>query len=75
MTTGNDDKRRAGDPDDLPPSGGEARAQRKATSMPLVWLMVGLVLVAAFVAVVRTGGGLFAAHGSGAPPVKTAPAA
>lgn len=75
MSMANDDKRRAADPDDMPPSGGEARAQRKSTSMPLVWLAVGLVLVAAFVTVIRTGGGLFHTHASGPAPVRSAPGA
>ena len=42
-----------GDGDDLPPSGEEAQAQRKATVKPLIWLLLGVVLVAAFVAVLR----------------------
>jgi hypothetical protein len=32
----------------MPPSGEEARAQRKATSMPLVWLAVGIVVILVF---------------------------
>ncbi len=70
MSMANDDKRRGGDPDDLPPLGGEARAQRRSTSMPLVWLLVGLVLVAAFVAVIVQGGGLFHAQANGPAPVR-----
>ena len=68
----NDDKRRAADPDDLPPTGGEARAERKATSMPLVWLVVGFVVVAAFVAVITQGGGGFHLPTLGPAPVKSA---
>ncbi len=33
---------------DLPPRGEEARDQRRETSLPLVWLILGLVLVGAF---------------------------
>ncbi len=75
MSMANDDKRRSADPDDLPPGGGEARAQRKATSMPLVWLVVGGVLVAAFTAVIAHGGGLFHLPVAGPAPVKSAPGA
>jgi hypothetical protein len=32
----------------MPPSGEEARAQRKATSMPIVWLLLGLVAILVF---------------------------
>ena len=32
----------------MPPSGEEARAQRRATSMPVVWLILGLVVVLVF---------------------------
>jgi hypothetical protein len=42
-----------GDGDDLPPSGEEAQAQRKASVKPLIWLLLGVVLVAAFVALLR----------------------
>jgi hypothetical protein len=35
----------------MPPTGEEARAQRRATSMPIVWLGFGLMVVAAFTAV------------------------
>jgi hypothetical protein len=45
------DTQRVGDGDDMPPTGDEAHEQRKATSMPIVWLGFGLLLVAAFVAV------------------------
>jgi hypothetical protein len=48
-----------------------ARAQRKATSMPLVWLAVGAVLVAGFTAVIAHGGGLFHTPALGPAPVKT----
>jgi hypothetical protein len=34
--------------DDMPPSGEEARAQRKATSMPWVWLILAIGLAALF---------------------------
>jgi hypothetical protein len=37
------------DGNDMPPSGEEARAQRKATTMPLIWLLLGVGLVALFV--------------------------
>ena len=37
--------------DDLPPRGEEARAQRRETVMPLVWLGLGLLVVIVFVAV------------------------
>ncbi len=36
--------------DDTPPRGEEARSQRRATSMPWVWLAAGLLVVAVFVA-------------------------
>jgi hypothetical protein len=75
MSMANDDKRRGGDPDDLPPTGGEARAQRKATSMPLVWLVVGVVLVAGFVAVIARSGGGFHIPSLGPAPVKGSPPA
>lgn len=75
MRMANDDKRRTTDPDDLPPSGAEAQAQRKATSMPLVWLVVGLLLIAAFVVVIGTGRGWFHAPSGGLLPVRVAPAA
>ncbi len=39
---------------DMPPSGEEARAQRKATGRPLLWLVLGLVLVALFVLFLAT---------------------
>lgn len=39
---------------DLPPSGEEARAQRKETTMPLVWLTLALVVVAVFVILLAT---------------------
>jgi hypothetical protein len=32
----------------MPPSGEEARAQRKATSMPLVWLLLGFLVILLF---------------------------
>jgi hypothetical protein len=34
--------------EDVPPTGEEARAQRRATSMPIVWLGLGLALMASF---------------------------
>jgi hypothetical protein len=34
--------------DDMPPSGDEARAQRKATSMPFVWLLLGFLVILLF---------------------------
>ncbi len=36
--------------DDLPPRGEEARAQRKATRLPWIWLLGGILLVAIFCA-------------------------
>ncbi len=36
--------------DDVPPSGEEARAQRRATSLPLVWLSLGLLVIGLFAA-------------------------
>ena len=72
MTTGNDDKRRAGDADDLPPSGDESRAQGKATSMPVIWLALGLALVVLFVVAV-SGRGLFHTGPAQPAPVKVAP--
>jgi hypothetical protein len=74
MTLGNGDKRRAADGDDLPPSGAEARSQREATSMPLIWLAVGLALIVAFIVVIAQGGGLFHAQAGGPAPVRGAPA-
>ncbi len=72
--TNNDDKRRAADADDLPPSGAEARSQRKATSMPLIWLLVGLALIVAFVVAIGQDGGLFHAKAGGPVPVRAASA-
>jgi uncharacterized RDD family membrane protein YckC len=34
--------------DDVPPSGEEARDPRRATSLPLVWLIIGVVLIGVF---------------------------
>jgi hypothetical protein len=42
---------RASDGDDIPPTGDEAHEQRKATSMPIVWLGLGLAVMAAFVGI------------------------
>jgi hypothetical protein len=39
---------------DLPPSGEEARAQRMQTIMPLVWLALGIVVIAVFVLLLAT---------------------
>ena len=75
MTTGNDDKRRAADGDDLPPSGAEARSQRKATSMPLIWLLVGMIVMSIFVFMIAQGGGLFHAQASGPAPIRAATSA
>jgi hypothetical protein len=36
---------------DLPPTGDEARAQRVQTAMPLVWAVLGLLVVLVFVLV------------------------
>jgi uncharacterized RDD family membrane protein YckC len=33
----------------MPPSGEEARAQRKETAMPLLWLVLGLIVVIVFI--------------------------
>jgi len=43
---------------DLPPTGDEARAQRDETAMPLVWAVLGLLVVLVFVLVLasRRGG-------------------
>jgi hypothetical protein len=41
--------------DDMPPSGEEARAQRLATSMPLVWLALGLIVVLLFALLMTVG--------------------
>jgi hypothetical protein len=41
--------RRTGAADESP-TGEEARAQRRATSMPIVWLGVGVAIILAFVA-------------------------
>ncbi len=38
------------DEDDTPPTGDEARAQRRQTVMPLIWLALGIVAALAFVA-------------------------
>lgn len=40
--------------DDLPPSGEEARAQQKATTMPLIWLVLGAAVVAVFLILLAT---------------------
>ncbi len=34
---------------DVPPSGEEARAQSKETTMPLIWLVLGALVIALFV--------------------------
>lgn len=39
---------------DVPPSGEEARAQGRETSMPLVWLALGLAVAALFVILLAT---------------------
>ncbi len=75
MTTGRDDKRRSADPDDLPPTGDEARAQRDATMTPVLWMVVGVVLIVVFVLLVAQGGDLFTKKASGPWPVRSAPAA
>lgn len=73
MTSGNDDKRRAGDGDDMPPSGDEARSQRDAAMTPMLWLVLGLILIVGFVFFVSQGGGLFHAQARGPAPVRVAP--
>jgi len=37
--------------EDVPPDGEEAREQRRATSMPVVWLGLGLAVIVAFTAI------------------------
>jgi hypothetical protein len=44
------DRSRHSGGDDMAPDGEEARAQRRATSMPIVWLGLGLLVVLAFTA-------------------------
>src|SRR5438132_3553 len=70
-----------GDGDDLPPSGEEAQAQRKAAVKPLIWLLLGIVLVALFVALLHVGTPLqphatgqapLPPHASSGPPQKQA---
>lgn len=34
--------------DDLPPTGEEAKSQRQETIMPLIWGLLGLILVVGF---------------------------
>ncbi len=68
----NEDKRRAADGEDLPPTGAEARAQRRATSAPALWLVLGLILIAVFVMVIARGNGLFHAKASGPAPTHSA---
>lgn len=41
----------AGGGNDVPPTGGEAHEQRKEATMPLVWLGFGLLIMAAFAAI------------------------
>lgn len=41
--------------------------------MPLFWMIVGLVLIAVFVAVISRSGGLFHTPASGPTPVRSAP--
>ncbi len=72
MSLGNDDRLRVDDGDDLPPSGAEARAQRRSPSLPLVWLAVGLVLIVGFILAITQGGSLFHAQASGPAPVRGA---
>jgi hypothetical protein len=38
------------DPDDLPPTGAEAEAEREATVMPWIWGGLAILLIAAFAA-------------------------
>lgn len=56
--------------DDLPPLGEEARAQRRATSMPLVWAFLALIVAAAFIAALALKSG----HGFAVGDPRTAPA-
>ncbi len=52
--------------DDLPPSRSEADAGRSARAMPLVWMVVGLIVVAGFVIALLGGRGFL--HGGSAGP-------
>jgi heme/copper-type cytochrome/quinol oxidase subunit 2 len=51
--------RRPGTPseNDLPPAGGEAERQRAQTTMPIVWIAMGIVVVVLFVIAVMVFGG------------------
>jgi hypothetical protein len=40
----------ASDGDDLPPTGAEARAQRRRPFMPLLWMVLGLLTILIFAA-------------------------
>ncbi len=70
------DRSRHSDGDDMAPDGEEARAQRRATSMPIVWLGVGLLVVLAFIVALGMRFGArhpVAAGASGPPPHAVAP--
>jgi hypothetical protein len=56
---------RLGD-EDMPPTGEDAREQRRATSMPIVWLGLCLVVAAAFTAAAGPRFGLSHASVAGA---------
>jgi uncharacterized RDD family membrane protein YckC len=61
------------DPDDLPPTGEEARAQEQETVMPLIWAGLAILTALAFVAVVIFYKGVDPARPPPGPaPVKTA---
>jgi hypothetical protein len=61
------DRRPPRDLEDLPPTGEEARAQRRETLMPLVWIAIGLVAIITFIAIMQ------AYHGKGDSPARFAP--
>jgi len=67
----------AGGGNDVPPTGGEAREQRKETTMPLVWLGLGVVIMAAFAAILWIHFGVPhpASSPAAAPPSAVAPPA
>jgi hypothetical protein len=51
--------RRPGTPSesDLPPAGGEAGRQRAQTTLPIVWIALGIVVVVLFVIAIMVFGG------------------
>ena len=58
----------------MPPTGEEARAQRRETAMPLFWGIIGVLIVIVFVAflTMRSGYRPFSATGRSAAPSLTA---